>query len=257
MRESIWTKFDLIKCINLLEREDRYLSAKSVFDQLGIPVIFHRVERHPGGGVQGCFTSHIEVITEAYNSGAQNVLIFEDDIELGKGLIQSHFDQMFQFMETRNDWDIMFLGWHPIVTSKRTRQTEFPSIWKVHAYGGHAYILSRRMIEKMANKQWEEIPIDVYYAQNENAYAIYPSVFIQRGATSDLVTNFSSSKHMKPFRAFMESWSVNVNYPMNSLITIIVIISLIMIILKFSKKISSASIALVIILTYVLLFMLK
>lgn len=250
----MWERFDLIKCINLKSRDDRYESAKSVFDSLGIPVVFHRVDKHPEGGVVGCFTSHIEVITEAYEKGCNNVLIFEDDIELGRGYIEDHFNQMFQFMEENQDWDIMFLGWHPQVLTHRTIQTVIPSVWKVNAFGGHAYILSKKMIEKMAYKEWEGIPIDVYYAENDNAYALYPSVFIQRGATSDLVSNFSGSEKMKPIRAFMECWSTNVNYPIYNLIKVLLVTFITLIVMKKLKLLNEKSLALIIVLFYVLIY---
>tara|TARA_R110001632_G_scaffold50169_2_gene125281 strand:+ start:1522 stop:2295 length:774 start_codon:yes stop_codon:yes gene_type:complete len=257
MNSSIWDNFCLIKCINLKERIDRYESAKRVFDEYNIPVEFHKVDRHPDGGVVGCFTSHIEVITEAYEKGCENVLIFEDDIQVGRGYIESHFEQMFQFMNENDNWDIMFLGWHPKILTHKTIQTVIPSVWKVNAFGGHAYILSRKMIEKMAYKEWEGIAIDVYYADNDNAYALYPSVFIQRGATSDLVSNFSGSEKMKPVRAFMECWSTNINYPIYSLLKTLIVIIVLIIILKYMKLINEQNLVFLVVLFYILIYKLR
>jgi hypothetical protein len=211
-----WGYFDAIKCINLLERNDRFEQAKEVFKKYQIPATFHRVQRHPNGGVNGCYESHIQIITEAYNSGASNVLIFEDDIEPGVGLKEKQISSAIDFMKSNDSWDIVFLGWHPRIMTHTTSLVA-PSMFKVSAFGGHAYVVSRRMMAKLANRPFDGTPIDVIYAENDAAYGVYPTAFVQRGARSDLVSNFSSSKSMKPVRAFMECWSVNVNYPVNSL----------------------------------------
>lgn len=78
----MWSSFDSIYCINLIDRDDRYTRCKSLFDQLQLPVTFFRTERHVNGGQEGCYESHVHCIRQAYESGADNCLIFEDDVIL-------------------------------------------------------------------------------------------------------------------------------------------------------------------------------
>ncbi len=219
-----WSYFNKIKCINLIERQDRYENAQTFFAKYDIPAKFHRVQRHPKGGVHGCFESHIQIITEAYEEGCQNVLIFEDDVASGQGLKPEQIQKAVKFMTSNEnkDWNIFFFGWHPKIMSKQTKSIG-NSIYKVSAYGGHAYVLSRNMIKRLAYAEYSGIPIDVIYAEEEEAYALYPSAFVQDGLESDLVTDFSGSKWMKPVRALAENWSINVNCPVKSLLKAIII----------------------------------
>jgi glycosyl transferase family 25 len=231
----MWSFFGDIRCINLTEREDRYESAKKVFSEFEIPVNFHRVERSPNGGVQGCFESHVQVITDAHQRGLDTVLVFEDDIEPGYGLNEKKIEEAIDFMQTNEDWDIVFLGWHPRIRTHRTRHVS-GSMYKVSALGGHAYIVSSRMMKKMANKEFKGTPIDEIYAENKNAYALYPSAFVQSGSDSDLVGNISSSKWSKPYRRAVEWWAINVNYRLDALIKILGILLVIIIISLLRRK---------------------
>lgn len=231
----MWTFFDDIRCINLLERDDRYEAASKVFEEHDIPVNFHRVERHPKGGVQGCFESHVQVISDAYSRGLKNVLVFEDDIEPGLGLNEEKMQEAIDFMKSNEDWDIVFLGWHPRVRSHKTQHVS-GSIYKVSALGGHAYVVSNRMMKKMVTKEFDGTPIDEIYAENKHAYALYPSAFVQSGSDSDLTGNISSSKWSKPYRRAVEWWSVNVNYKLDSLIKVFVVLLIIIIITLLSKR---------------------
>lgn len=226
----MWSFFGDIRCINLLERDDRYLAAQKIFTKYEIPVNFHRVERHPKGGVQGCFESHIQVITDAYNRGLETLLVFEDDIEPGYGLNEDKITEVVKFMQENEKWDIVFLGWHPRIRSHRTKHVS-GSIYKVSALGGHAYVVSRRMMEKLANKEFDGTPIDEIYAEDKKAFALYPSAFVQSGSDSDLTQDISSSKWSKPYRRAVEWWAVNVNYKLDNLLIVLAIFIVLMIIL--------------------------
>lgn len=69
-----------VYCINLVDRQDRYLSAQKTFRDAGINnVKFHRVERNPCGGAYGCYESHIDVIED---SDSDIVIVFEDDVQI-------------------------------------------------------------------------------------------------------------------------------------------------------------------------------
>jgi glycosyl transferase family 25 len=209
--KEIWDGFDEIVCINLNERQDRYEKVKSVFDSFGIPVKFHRVDKHPNGGVEGCYTSHIQVITSAYERGLQNILIFEDDVVPGKGLNARKIIECENLMKVPGV-QIVYLGWHPMITKARTTHL-FGSMYGVKAMGCHAYALTRETMGSLANRPFDGTPIDVVLTQYSKAFGVYPTAFVQGMGDSNITNNLSNSKVMKPVRAVIEAWSINVNCP--------------------------------------------
>lgn len=208
---EIWSRFDEIVCINLKTREDRYQSSKSLFDSLGMPVKFHRVDRHPNGGVQGCYESHIQVITSAYERGLNNLLVLEDDIVPGKGLNAKKILESSNLTKVPGV-NLVYLGWHPKVTENRTSHF-IGSMYRIKAHGSHAYVINRVLMAVLANRPFDGTPIDVLLARFPSSFGVYPTAFVQGMGDSDITSNFSNSKMMKPIRAGIEAWSVNVNIP--------------------------------------------
>lgn len=234
--KEVWSLFDEIVCINLKERDDRYQHAKELFDSLGMPVKFHRVDRHPNGGVQGCYESHIQVITSAYERGLDNLLVFEDDVAIGKGLTERKIMEALSIAKT-GAVNAVYLGWHPQVLSSRT-QHAMGSVYAIRAYGTHAYIVTRKMMEVLANRPYDGTPIDVLLAQYPKTFGIYPTAFVQGMADSDITANFSNSKWMRPIRAGTEAWSVNVNMPPQYVLLslVLAVIAIIMLYLLARKR---------------------
>jgi len=187
LRSNPFNYFDAIYCINLYSRPDRYNHALSLFNSLDIPVIFYQTHKHPTDGVQGCFESHIGVVTDAYNKGYNNALIFEDDIitTLSKDQVYNKVGQCISFMQT-NPYDIFFLGaLHDIVHTSLTRVEGYPDIYHTSGICAHSYVLSRTGMTKYANTKYTGVPIDIVYSYNKDAYGIYPSIFYQNNMTSD------------------------------------------------------------------------
>jgi GR25 family glycosyltransferase involved in LPS biosynthesis len=58
-------------------------------------------------GAYGCLLSHLAVVSEARDSGAANILIFEDDT-----VLDPEFQQKFSrfIKEVPDDWDMLYLG---------------------------------------------------------------------------------------------------------------------------------------------------
>ena len=80
--DNYWEYFDKIYCISLDEREDRRAEAKIQFGKIGIldKVEFVIVKKHPHNCEQGIFESHMVCIKKGIRAGANNIVIFEDDI---------------------------------------------------------------------------------------------------------------------------------------------------------------------------------
>ena len=177
----VYDKVDRIYCISLTTTPDKLDNAKNLFTQLGFEhkVRYHIVERHPLGGNIGCFISHTDIIKECYaDPECKSVLIFEDDVILGKFHHEQHMQKVVRFIDNNNDWDIIKLGYsvhpvffHELVFSKTNKNSlqEFPSILT------HAYIMSRKGMKKHIDK-FNKINIndwDIRKKKNEYYNTIY------------------------------------------------------------------------------------
>lgn len=212
-----------IRCINLLEREDRYSSSQEIFSQLGLKVNYLRVSRHPQGGVRGCFESHIQCLTEAYDAGAKYCLVFEDDAIPSSGYDLETLDHVKTFIQSRDDWDLFYLGSYPQIFKERAQKVS-PSIVKFQGYNTHAYIASRRWMEQVKDLEFTGTPIDVYYSGNAESYGCYPAQFIQSLSESDIdpSTLVNPSLRQSYYRG-VEAYAYHINIPLNLLLVLLVV----------------------------------
>jgi len=105
-------------CINLDRRPDRWQRIQAELALHG----FQSVERFAAidgndvekpahwthtAGAYGCLLSHVAVVTEARDSGAANILIFEDDAVLDPEFAEK-FARFSQ--EVPDDWDMLYFG---------------------------------------------------------------------------------------------------------------------------------------------------
>lgn len=191
-----WSWFDDIRCINLEERTDRRISSTAVFDKLGIPVNYFTAQRSPNGGLQGCFESHIKVITEAYEKGHENIMIFEDDILPTSAYTPERIRDIISFLKTNQDWDLFFFGALPDImrtTTDFAGKFGSANIFKGRYLLAHAYAVSSRYMKKVHDMKFAHVPIDVVYSYTPNGYAILPSVFDQDGSPSGIEGHNNSS----------------------------------------------------------------
>jgi hypothetical protein len=247
--KEVWSKFGGIYCINLKEREDRYLKAKALFDSLDMPVKFHRVDRHPNGGQQGCYESHIEIISEAYLDGLENVLIFEDDVEVGKGLTARKMFEVATLAKVPNV-NVVYLGWHPRVFDTTTKHV-MGSMHAVKANGTHAYVITRSLMAELLDRPYDGVAIDVLLARYPSTFGVYPTAFVQASGDSDISKDFSSSKWMKPVRSGLESWAVNVNIPPQAIVFALVVAIVSIILLHIFLKLKTANLVILFMLIFV------
>lgn len=105
-------------CINLDRRPRRWQRIEAELARHG----FESVERFSAidgdvvekpahwthsAGAYGCLLSHVQVVRDARDSGAPNVLIFEDD-----AVLDPEFDDKFArfIKEVPDDWDMLYFG---------------------------------------------------------------------------------------------------------------------------------------------------
>ena len=87
-------------------------------------------------------------------------------------------------MEQNQDWDIIHLGYYPDTIVRRKAKVNNGMI-RINCYGAHAYILSRRMMEKLHQMKYAGSVLDAIYYRSPNAYQVYPPIFHQDEQESD------------------------------------------------------------------------
>lgn len=173
-----WAFFDKIYCISLDERDDRREQAKKQFAELGMleRVEFVIVAKHPTNREKGIFQSHMKCLTKGLDSGARNILVFEDDVFFRK--VDPHaLKRACDYLENIDNWNSLFLGCM-IDGSSRTGEKSLMKI--THRTLAHAYALNRPFAQKLVQKKWSGIPFDEFLRHhNENYYALYPMCAFQ------------------------------------------------------------------------------
>ena len=180
-----WEYFDKIYCISLAERSDRRKEARIQFDAVGLlnSVEFVIVEKHPVNCEQGIYESHLLCMKKGLSAGADNMVIFEDDICFDRFSPQ-HLKSSIDFLRTQPNWKILFLG----CMVRGSRKTENKSILKVNFRSlCHAYVLNAGFAKRMVNRPWQGMPFDdvLRDLRDDQFYAVYPSFAFQGNSRSD------------------------------------------------------------------------
>jgi Glycosyltransferase family 25 (LPS biosynthesis protein) len=179
-----WDFFDRIYCISLEEREDRRQAAAASFAKVGLTgkVEFVLVQPHPLNIEQGMYESHMTCLRKGLEAGAENIVIFEDDVIFDR-FDAEHFKQCTQFLAEHPDWKVLLLG----ALIRSSRKTTNPFIQKVSYQSlAHAYALNRPYAETLAYQPWPGIIIDTLFRPlTDDLYAVYPLFAFQNDFTSD------------------------------------------------------------------------
>jgi len=172
--------FDGVFCINLQQATERRAHVG-------------RVDRDPGNSERGCFNSHLSVIRYAHEQGLQNVVIFEDDVNVFRPTeldsFNSAMQQVVDFLSTDQTWELFYLGHiQNLGYLYRTPMRPLPGssggcsgssyIYEVQdALGGHAYVLSRRGMEKVLHESYCGEGVDFMLSSRLRCHARYPMMF--------------------------------------------------------------------------------
>lgn len=119
--------FDLIYCINLDDRPDRWRYVSDHFAKFGLKGKIERfsaidvrndteLQRHEKLLLEnysllamcGCMLSHRKIVESAKQSGLKNILVFEDDVKILETNIADIHNSLSDL--ARLDWDIFYLG---------------------------------------------------------------------------------------------------------------------------------------------------
>jgi hypothetical protein len=187
---SVYSFFDDIVCINMINRPDRREYASGVFEKYKIPARFYGASRHPKGGMYGCFDSHIQVVKEAYESGKETLFVFEDDVLPTSGYSEEKVADAVRFMKENKDWDIFYFGYLPFNHSRKqffmlSKTVEnYPHIVKFNPYCTQSLCYNRQGMKKILDTYESYIGLkhyDVYISfwSNCNCYCYTPMLFDQ------------------------------------------------------------------------------
>jgi GR25 family glycosyltransferase involved in LPS biosynthesis len=189
---QIYKLVDQIYCINLISRPDRYANMKAFEKDSGLKINFFRPERDLSGGVFGCFKSHIYIILQAYKLGYNKVLVFEDDIIKTKSYDSINYNEIIQFINTNNSWEILQLSWFNVFNSLFVpKSSKYTNLSQGGTFLTSSYIINRKGMERILEtyKNYLGIePVDVYYKKifNLTMWNIVPMPFDQnRYITND------------------------------------------------------------------------
>lgn len=201
--------FDKIVCINLLERKDKYESAKARFIKHNINVeFFHPVKygfnqliasslkQNPNykGTLNtyqpnelGCSFSHYHVIKQAYMEGVNNLFIFEDD-----ALLHKDFNNLFnKYMSNiPSNWDSIML--YTYMAELNNNNIMLSNNWMkaYNSWSTLAYGMTREFMEYYIEFQDNYLSVSdmpSYIAQKENNIFIgKPLLCIPSSQESDI-----------------------------------------------------------------------
>ena len=181
-----WSFFDKVYCISLVNREDRRKEARVQFARVGLAgrVEFVVVEKHATNPEQGIYESHLRCMQRGLESGAERILIFEDDVVF-LSYSPKRLAQLVRFMERHSCWDVFFLGcmvrncWKlPGLPAARIRYRSLT----------HAYAVTRVFAETVTRQYpWRGVAYDDFLRdlESERMYVAYPALAFQSDSPSD------------------------------------------------------------------------
>jgi hypothetical protein len=179
-----WKFFDAIYCISVDDRFDRREQVKKQFAAVGLleRVEFVLVTRHPEDREKGIFESHMLCLQRALATGAQHILIFEDDVFF-RGFAPIALAEACAHLERLASWDGLFPG---CITSD-SRKTEAKSLVSIkYRCLSHAYAVNASMARRIVREEWSGIPYDgLLRRMNGDFFAIYPMFAFQGLSESD------------------------------------------------------------------------
>ncbi len=179
-----WDFFDRVYCISLHERADRRKQVQQEFAGVGLldRVEFVLVARHPQNREQGIFESHIRCLQMGLAAGAENILIFEDDVFFQR-FDAALLKKSCEALAALPHWNVFFLG---CITSGSRRFARSGLAAVRYRCLSHGYGIHREFAEKIARQTWQGVPYDTMLkGYNNNFFALYPMCAFQGRSPTD------------------------------------------------------------------------
>ena len=186
--DTHWEYFDKFYCISIEERVDRRVDAKVQFEKVGLAdkVEFVIVHKHPYNCEEGIYSSHMACIKKGLQAGADNIVIFEDDIVFDR-FSPADLKNCVDFLSGTDHWNALFFG----CLVSDSKKTENRSVLKIkYRCLAHGYVLNRPFAELLIKTQWQGAPYDdILKNGSGHFYAAYPSFAFQSNSRTDNIRN--------------------------------------------------------------------
>lgn len=203
--------FDFV-CISLKHRDDRRKSSQKLFRNLNINKLVNWwvVDRHPSGGVYGCFESHVSV----WNCSEfikPFLCVFEDDLtfnEVNKvnGTNSINFKQALKYAYRNMPRNFNILNLVPILGFNHQQISPFAYLGTYTNCG--CYIIHRSTLPLLTARvlPWYGMDIDIALYKNCKMAGIFPPIFKPDDYGSDVSrTNLVPKEYKELYRKIIES----------------------------------------------------
>lgn len=207
IQSNVWDEIDCVRCIAMASAVERRMLFQAEAERVGLGgtrVTYQLEEPDPDGGTAGCFRAHVRAAQAAVSEGCSNLLVFEADAYF-KGDLVGTLKNVSHFLRQKPDYDMLLLGHNPV---SNTWATKFAGLRRAAVtFGGHARILSRNFMEKVAALTYKNLHLDnKLVLMRPIIYVAYPMIAFQRDHYST-VTQFKNKKkgHRTPFQRYTEN----------------------------------------------------
>jgi len=123
-------------------------------------------------------------MTKGLDSGAEHILIFEDDI-IFERFSPELLKNVIHFLQDNNDWQAFFFG----CMMKKSQRTGNPSVFRIgYRSLAHAYAVQRKFADILVRLHpWKNVAFDDFLRDLNSPcmYAVYPCFAFQSDASSD------------------------------------------------------------------------
>jgi len=203
--------FNMIYCINLSRRKDRWEQVSREFEKHNIKNVI-RVEAIDGrdldigqivskdksicsAGDIGCTLSHLRILNRAIKMGLKNYWVFEDDAQF-----HPDFNKLFKkyWKQVPPDWDMVYMGASHIGEITKVSDNV---VKMTKSFTTHAMIINHTIYEPL-KEVWEQAneKVDIGISSlhsTYNCYCFYPNIVFQIDGFSDILDKEVQYEHLR------------------------------------------------------------
>lgn len=219
-----------IYCINLFEREDRYIHMKNEFLKYKLDVCFIRNYKHKLGGRYGCFSSHIQCIKDAKQNNVDFCLIFEDDVKLVDNCIEN-IDKCIKFIKNNKNVEIIYSQGRQ---SLYINELYYDKIYSGKSMGTDCIIITKTGIDKIT-KKYKKYINNIHY--DAFLYLILNKSFINTNYITSSITSTSDNTNWINDNIIFQLFQKMQNYTTLHLIALnFIVINIFKILIKLNNN---------------------
>jgi GR25 family glycosyltransferase involved in LPS biosynthesis len=204
-------------CISLRHTPNRTIEARREFDEHGFTDVSFYIADKAKNPIEGCYTSHLNVMKQAVMDNVNHALVFEDDMKFNAQLstLPRMIDEIKHFVNN-NNFDILYLGWcagysnyYINCVSKSSKVRGYSYIYDCNCACTHALVYSKRFMKRFIKEYGEfnygpwQGHIDQVFLSipNIKMYMVVPTMFDQKWCFSVMDYGKNKCKTEKSFNA--------------------------------------------------------